>query len=64
MSKHPITSGVALSRTQIYTNIFVHRCTQIVSLQQKPNDSFIILYSGVFFGKRLAIVNSNQDSNI
>ena len=64
MSKHPIVCGVALSRTQIYTNSFVHICTQIVSLQQKPNDSFIILYSGVFFGKRLAIVNSNQDSNI
>ena len=48
MSKHPIVCGVALSRTQIYTNSFVHICTQIVSLQQKPGDSFIICIQ-VFF---------------
>ena len=64
MSKHLIACGVALSRAQMYTNSFVHRCTQIVSLQQKPDDSFIIRYSGVFFDKHLAIVNSSQDSNI
>ena len=55
---------MALSRTQMYINSFVHRCTQIVSLQQKPDDSFIIMYPGVFFDKHLAIVNSSQDSNI
>ena len=64
ISKHLIACGVALSRAQMYTNSFVHRCTQIVSLQHKPDDSFIIMYSGAFFDKHLAIVTSSQDSNI
>ena len=56
MAKHSIACGVALFRTQMQS-------WQLVSLQQKPDDSFIIMYSGVFFYKHLAIANSSKDSN-